>query len=131
MKLCTVRICENASSARAHRFGDAVLHAGARLAQAPPEDERRADDDRHDGERRRREPRMREREQDDAADEEQRLPRQLRDPGAHQRLQHREVGREAARQLAGAPLGEEARRQAHEVREHSSRSFAITRSAAT
>ena len=37
---------------------------------------------------------------------------------AMQRLQHREVRREAARQLAGAPLGEEARREAHEVREH-------------
>ena len=61
---------------------------------------------------------MREREQDDAADEEQRLARQLGDPVCHQRLQHGEVGGEAARELAGAALGEEAGRETHEVREH-------------
>ena len=61
---------------------------------------------------------MREREQHDAADEEQHLPRQLGDPGAHQRLEHGEVGGEAARQLAGAALGEEAGRQPHQMREH-------------
>ena len=61
---------------------------------------------------------MREREQHDAADEEQHLARQLGDPRAQQRLKHREVRRQPARELAGPALGEEAGRQPHEMREH-------------
>jgi hypothetical protein len=51
-------------------------------------------------------------------DEEEHLPRQLAHPSAHERLQHREVGAQPARELAGAPVGEEAGREPHEVREH-------------
>jgi hypothetical protein len=92
---------------RPHRLGDAVLDAGARPPQPPAEDKRRADDERDHGERGRRQARVRERQQHDAADEEERLSGELRDPAADQRLQHREVRREAAGELAGATLDEE------------------------
>jgi hypothetical protein len=62
--------------------------------------------------------RMRERQHDDAAHEEERLPRCFADPCCHQRLQHGEIGGEPARQLAGAPLGEESGREMNQVREH-------------
>ncbi len=60
---------------------------------------------------------MRQRQEHDPADEEERLPRELRDVRAHHRLEHGGVARQPARQLAGAPLGEEARREAHEIGE--------------
>jgi hypothetical protein len=100
-----------------HRVGDAVLHAGARPAQATSEHDRHGHDDRDHGERRRRESRVREREQHDPANQEQHLARHLRDPRAQQGLQDGEVGRQTARQLTGATIGEEPGRQSHEMRE--------------
>src|SRR6185503_14129839 len=49
------------------RFGNSILHSGARASESTPEQERRSDDDGHDGERRRRQRRMRERKQHDPA----------------------------------------------------------------
>jgi hypothetical protein len=60
---------------------------------------------------------MRQREEDDPADEEQHLPRQLRRLVREHRLQERDVTRQAARQLPGAPLGEEAGGEPHQMGE--------------
>ena len=102
---------------RSHRLGDAVLDARARAPQHAAEEHRRADDDRHDGESRRRQARVRERQHHDAADEIQRLARELGELVAEHRLEERCIGRQPARQLTAPPVGEEAGRQLHEVRE--------------
>src|SRR5438105_6987635 len=102
---------------RTCRLGDSILHTGARLPQSASEDEGGPDDNRNYGKSRRGEPAVGDSEQNDSTDQKECLARKLGEIVAEDRLQHRRVGRKAARQLSRPPFSEKSWRQPHEMRE--------------
>jgi hypothetical protein len=101
----------------ARGLGDPVLHAGGHVPEPAAEHERSADHDWRHQQRGQREPGLQPGEEHDAAHECQHLARELRDLVAQHRLQHPDVDRQPAGELARAALGEEAGRHVQQTAE--------------